>query len=97
MSAIRGENVKSGAKGVMIGRPSPLGNPFVIGRDGTRAEVIAKYRVWLWAQIKARGKAYEALVALKERSRTEEITLLCYCKPLACHGDVVKAALEWME
>ncbi|WP_129677783.1 DUF4326 domain-containing protein [Candidatus Chloroploca sp. Khr17] len=22
-----------------IGRPSPLGNPFVIGRDGTRAEV----------------------------------------------------------
>jgi hypothetical protein len=27
---------------VYIGRGSKWGNPFVIGRDGTRAEVIAK-------------------------------------------------------
>jgi hypothetical protein len=27
-----------------IGRPSPLGNPFVLGRDDTRAQVIARYR-----------------------------------------------------
>ena len=26
-----------------IGRPSKWGNPFVIGRDGTRDEVILKY------------------------------------------------------
>lgn len=32
---------------VYIGRRSKWGNPFVIGRDGTRAEVIAKYAVWL--------------------------------------------------
>ena len=29
---------------VYIGRPSKWGNPFVIGRDGARADVIAKYR-----------------------------------------------------
>jgi hypothetical protein len=29
---------------VYIGRPSKWGNPFQIGRDGTRDEVIAKYR-----------------------------------------------------
>ena len=28
------------------GRPSPLGNPFVIGRDGTRDEVCDKYEAW---------------------------------------------------
>ncbi len=28
---------------VYIGRPSKWGNPFNIGRDGTREEVIAKY------------------------------------------------------
>lgn len=28
---------------VYIGRGSKWGNPFVIGRHGTRAEVIAKY------------------------------------------------------
>ncbi len=32
---------------VYIGRPGPWGNPFVIGRDGTREQVIAKYRTWL--------------------------------------------------
>ena len=36
---------------VYIGRPSPLGNPFVIDRDGDRATVIAKYERWLDAQI----------------------------------------------
>jgi hypothetical protein len=29
---------------VYVGRPSKWGNPFVIGRDGSRDEVIAKYR-----------------------------------------------------
>ena len=33
-----------------IGRPSKWGNPFVIGRDGSRADVIAKYRAWIVAQ-----------------------------------------------
>jgi len=33
--------------GIYIGRPSPLGNPFVIGRDGDREEVIRKYREFL--------------------------------------------------
>jgi hypothetical protein len=27
-----------------VGRPSALGNPFVVERDGSRQEVIAKYR-----------------------------------------------------
>ena len=32
---------------VYIGRPGKWGNPFVIGRDGTRGEVVAKYRAYL--------------------------------------------------
>ncbi|PIW12451.1 MAG: hypothetical protein COW35_01440, partial [Candidatus Infernicultor aquiphilus] len=32
---------------VYIGRPSKWGNPFTIGKDGTRSEVIEKYRIWL--------------------------------------------------
>jgi len=42
-------------EGVYIGRPSLLGNPFQIGRDGTREDVIAKYRVWLWRRIGEQG------------------------------------------
>jgi hypothetical protein len=38
-----------------VGRPSPLGNPFALGRDGSREQVIARYRRWLWAQLQAPG------------------------------------------
>ncbi len=27
-----------------VGRPSPLGNPYALGRDGDREQVIAKHR-----------------------------------------------------
>jgi hypothetical protein len=40
---------KREAFNVYIGRPGKWGNPFVIGKDGTRAEVIAKYEAWLSA------------------------------------------------
>lgn len=32
---------------IFIGRPSKWGNPYVIGQDGTRTEVIAKFREYL--------------------------------------------------
>lgn len=67
---------------VYIGRPSKWGNPFTIGRDGTRAEVIAKYEQWL-----ATNEALKAaLPELKGK------TLACWCAPLACHGDVLLKA-----
>ncbi len=53
---IRIENKKRYCgEGVYIGRPSPLGNPYKIGEHGTRHEVLAKYRAWLWRQINLRG------------------------------------------
>lgn len=62
-----------------IGRPSKWGNPFVIGRDGSRADVIAKYRAWVLNQRELTG----ALDELRGRD------LVCWCAPLACHGDVL--------
>ena len=64
---------------VYIGRPSKWGNPFVIGRDGSRADVIAKYRAWIVAQ----PALMNALDELGGRD------LICWCAPLACHGDVL--------
>lgn len=64
---------------VYIGRPSKWGNPFRIGPDGTREEVVAKYRAWLLKQP-------HLLAALPElRGKT----LGCWCAPQACHGDVL--------
>lgn len=65
---------------VFIGRPSKWGNPFVIGRDGTREEVIARYRQWLVLQ-----PALYVAVRAELRGRD----LVCFCSPLPCHGDLL--------
>lgn len=64
---------------VYIGRPSIWGNPFKIGRDGTRRQVIDKYREWVTSQ----EKLMEDVWKLRGK------VLGCWCKPRACHGDVL--------
>lgn len=65
---------------VDIMRPGKWGNPFVIGRHGTREEVIEKYRVWLTER--------PQLVRLAQLTLGGR-DLLCCCAPLPCHGDVL--------
>jgi hypothetical protein len=72
---------------VCIGRPSKWGNPFVIGRDGSRTEVIRKYRAWVITQ----PQLMAALPELKDK------ILGCYCRPLACHGDVLVELMSTLE
>lgn len=56
---------------VYVGRPSALGNPFVIGRDGDRETVIEKYRRWLWRQLQlGSGEVFDAIHRLAEQART---------------------------
>lgn len=62
-----------------VGRPSQWGNPFVIGRDGTREQVIEKYRAWISGQ--------PAL--LRDLPELSGKDLICWCAPLACHADVL--------
>ena len=98
MRVINGK-VEGFAKGIYIGRTmpglkgSPLANPFKIGRDGTREEVIQKYRRWLWEQIKA-GNA-EVIAELK-RIGLSKADVVCWCAPLPCHGEVVLKAARWV-
>ena len=74
---------------VRIDRRTRWGNPWIVGRDGSRAEVIARYRVDLWRRIRARDVLLEDLADLHGR------TLLCHCHPLPCHGDVLVRAATW--
>lgn len=65
---------------IYIGRPSKWGNPFAIGQDGSREQVIAKYREWLLAN--------SELVQHVQRELAGK-DLVCFCSPLPCHGDVL--------
>jgi hypothetical protein len=69
---------------VYIGRPYFWGNPYRVGVDGTREEVISKYREWLLS----RPDLLARLPELKGK------ILGCWCKPQVCHGDVLAELAE---
>ncbi len=89
-------------EGIYIGRAMPglpgsvLGNPFKIGRDGTREESLVKYRRWLWEQINLKNEVYLELRRIAELTAHGDIALLCWCAPKPCHAEIVKRAVEWM-
>lgn len=56
------------------------GNPFVIGRDGSRKDVLEKFEKWF---IKQRELIAQAKIELLGKN------LVCWCAPLACHGDII--------
>lgn len=63
-----------------IGRPSVLGNPFIIGKHGTREQVIEMYRQWALTQ----PHVMSAIMAL-----ADDDVLGCWCHPQPCHGQVI--------
>lgn len=67
-----------------IGRPSKWGNPYRIGPDGDRAQVIRRF------EHHVRFKRGDLLAELGE---LEGQTLGCHCAPEPCHGDVLAALL----
>lgn len=64
---------------VYVGRPSKWGNPFVIGPDGSRADVCRKYENYLTNSPKLMAQLPE----LKGKD------LVCWCAPELCHGDIL--------
>ena len=56
-----------------VGRGSRFGNPFVIGRDGDRAEVIRLFCEWVLPTL--------------DVEELRDCDLECHCSPLPCHAD----------
>ncbi len=82
-------NLKKEKYDVFIGRGSVYGNPYTHIKNKktkasivveTRKEAIEKYKKWFYSQPK-----------LMERAKIELSgkVLGCFCKPLACHGEVL--------
>ncbi len=82
-------NLNKESYDVFIGRGSMWGNPFKIGKDGTRSEVIEKYRDWITNSMDEEARKIRSLVHTLRGK-----TLGCYCKPKACHGDILMDMAE---
>ena len=79
-------NIRHEEYDVLIDRRTKWGNPFKM-RDKSKAErqrVIEAYREY----IQTRPDLLAALPELKGKR------LGCWCKPLACHGDVLVELIE---
>jgi hypothetical protein len=64
---------------VYCGRPSKWGNPFEIGKDGTRQQVIDKYERWLLQQPEL----------IDQLSELTGKILGCWCAPKRCHCEIL--------
>lgn len=79
---------------VYIGRPSKFGNPYS-HKEGTiaefkvdnREESIRMYEQYLLNN----NELFNSLHELKYK------TLGCWCKPLSCHGDILKKYVDKLE
>lgn len=87
---------------VYIGRGSPYGNPFG-HRQGTqarvicssRAEAIESYEKWVLGIIEVPGLQPPEIGDIRKHLTSK--VLGCFCKPKACHGDVLVKICEWDE
>lgn len=71
-------NMKTSRREVYIGRGSKWGNPFKMYKESERVKVIDQYEAY--ARNKFSKEDLEELVGKR---------LGCFCKPRACHGDVL--------
>ena len=81
-------NVKTEPYDVCIMRPSIYGNNYRIGIDGTREEVIAKFKTDFYERIKWDKVYLIAILKLTDKR------IGCCCTPLPCHGDVYVEFLD---
>lgn len=80
-------NLRTSKYDIYIGRKnatfklekSKWSNPFVIGRDGEKEEVVKKYKEWILGQQNLLDDLHEL----------DGKTLGCWCNEKPCHGDVL--------
>ena len=77
------------------GYSSPLANPFTIREVGGRVAALVLYDKWLKEKIAAKDRdVCGELARLQAYAKTQDLTLLCWCAPKCCHGDIIRQTLE---
>jgi len=87
--------VPEGFQPIRVDRSTSLGNPYPERLYG-RTRCIALYRDWLNDQL-ADPDAPAAIQFARIHQtirRGQSVALMCWCAPLPCHADVIKARLE---
>lgn len=67
---------------------SVFANPYKIGKDGSREEVINKYKIYISNKLNKDNLLVNKLISLKGK------TLGCWCHPEYCHGNVLLELID---
>ena len=80
---------------VKVDRTTKWGNPFIVGRHGTRQECVDRFRYMLAGYIcistdnQNEQRAYRKM-AFRDRTELKGKNLACWCPPNApCHADIL--------
>ena len=83
-----------------VGRPTALGNPFELGKDGDRETCVELYREWLGDKLYKDNPQMTQFIQLVEWMMIEcYMELVCSCAPKACHADVIRESVledDWL-
>lgn len=74
------DEIPKGAAYIM--RPSIYGNPYKIGPNSSREDVVQRHREWI---MRPENEKLRYFIRMTLRGRD----LVCVCKPHPCHGDVL--------
>ena len=93
---------KETSRDFYIGRPNPLGNPYShkLGtmaefKVNTRDEAIDQYETHLENCISiCDTDTCTELNKIWTMAKEGDVYLVCWCKPLRCHGDIIKKIVE---
>ena len=70
------------------GKDGYFGNPFLLLKGEERGSTIQRYRKWFYTRLERDSEFRERIENLRGK------TLGCFCKPHACHGDVIAEYLN---
>lgn len=89
---------------IYVGRGSVLGNPYTSKyvestlakyQAINRNHAVALYHEHLHDAIKNGDVAIcNELKRIAKLSKSQDINLVCFCKPLLCHAEIIKSAVE---
>ena len=86
-----------------VGRSRPgyvgslLANPFRLGDESERDTCLARYSAWLATVTDARDPRFVELLRLYRLATSPQgVKLACWCAPLRCHGEAIRAYLGAM-
>jgi hypothetical protein len=104
MIQVKNKKIYNG-DGFYIGRPTMFGNPFSHKNDtlatyktNSPEESVSQYKIWFYEQIKTNDKFKKELQTLIDYYRNNnELTMICWCNPRICHGDVIKEYIEGLK